>query len=165
MRTGECGGCVQRSVAASALTARGKRVLRCRNGHIFPMSFSHFRGRFARAQACLIVTVLVAFAQSAHGSCITPTFLQTPPTPPIAGSRPDVPKCLSEYVSSGRHTCSAEELSAYRSAIREYLHQVATYAMAVASFANAARTFASEAQRFAKCEAGRAAAQHERPRP
>jgi hypothetical protein len=128
------------------------------------MSSGYLRESFARAQAYLVASMFLALAQTAHSSCTAPRFSQIVPTPPMAESRADVPECLSGYVSSGQHTCSAEELNTYRSALRAYIHQVATYAMAAASFATAARTFASDAQRFAKCEVGRAGAQHELPR-
>lgn len=91
---------------------------------------------------CIACTALL-FSLSvnhAYATCEIPT---APDAPNI---KPSLPICMSNYKSTGKHSCSSTEADNYIDKINDYMKALSTYAADAINYANAV-------QAFAKCSA------------
>lgn len=100
-------------------------------------------------------------AGPAFAWCSKPSLYETPPDPPAAYHRPDVPYCLRGYSYSRSHTCDQGQLDSYRRDVGEYIDKLNAYLRESSTFAQAAINYANEAQRYATCEADEVNSQHQ----
>ena len=100
-----------------------------------------------------IIIILAVVPSNAYAFCREPSIYLTKPSAPNSQWKPLMPICMSNYRSSGRHTCKSWQVDSYINKINDYIHDLNNYVDKATKFANSAIEFANDASDYADCQA------------